>query len=287
MAAQVLTTNHNANYTGKNTTKLGIQIQKPKYPHYAVFAKRLESFKKWQSNLGIKPEILAEAGLVFTGIGDAVRCYHCGGGLRNWESGDDPWFEHAKWYPECPHIILVKGQSFINKVKGNDVEQDCPKVSEESETVEDVMETPAALSCIEMGYNRSLVQRAIKKYIDDKRHSYFKGMEIAELCEELESCDISNSAVSNNVTDCVQTNSVSRSDSVYSTCSNNENLDDLLEENQRLKDNFACKICLEDRATVIFVNCGHMVACPQCAPALSRCPMCRDPVEGYVKAVFA
>ena len=25
-----------------------------------------------------------------------------------------------------------------------------------------------------------------------------------------------------------------------------ENLDDLLAENQRLKDNFACKICLED-----------------------------------------
>ena len=59
-----------------------------------------------------------------------MRCYHCGGGLRNWESGDDPWFEHAKWYPDCPHIILVKGQTFIHKVKG-DIEQDCPKVSEE------------------------------------------------------------------------------------------------------------------------------------------------------------
>ena len=60
----------------------------------------------------------------FPGIGDAVRCYHCGGGLRNWEPGDDPWFEHAKWYPHCPHIILVKGQPFIDKVKGNSIEQD-------------------------------------------------------------------------------------------------------------------------------------------------------------------
>ena len=60
-----------------------------------------------------------------------MRCYHCGGGLRNWEPGDDPWFEHAKWYPHCPHIILVKGQPFIDKVKGNGIEQDCPKVAEE------------------------------------------------------------------------------------------------------------------------------------------------------------
>ena len=44
---------------------------------------------------------------------------------------DDPWFEHAKWYPHCPHIILVKGQPFIDKVKGNGIEQDCPKVVEE------------------------------------------------------------------------------------------------------------------------------------------------------------
>ena len=39
----------------------------------------------------------------------------------------------------------------------------------QSEAVEDVMETPAALSCIEMGYERSLVQQAIKKYMEDKR----------------------------------------------------------------------------------------------------------------------
>ena len=44
-------------------------------------------------------------------------------------------------------------------------------------------------------------------------HSSFKGVEIAELCEELESCDISNGTVMpNNVADSVQT-SLSRSNS--------------------------------------------------------------------------
>ena len=64
---------------------------------------------------------------IFTGVGDAVRCYHCGGGLRNWEQGDNPWREHAKWYSECPHVVLVKGQSFIDKVlNGDTIEEDCP-----------------------------------------------------------------------------------------------------------------------------------------------------------------
>lgn len=34
-----------------------------------------------------------------TGHGDNVKCFHCDGGLRNWEPGDDPWQEHAKWFP--------------------------------------------------------------------------------------------------------------------------------------------------------------------------------------------
>ena len=64
---------------------------------------------------------------LFTGVGDAVRCYHCGGRLRNWEQGDNPWREHAKWYSECPHVVLVKGQSFIDKVlNGDTIEEDCP-----------------------------------------------------------------------------------------------------------------------------------------------------------------
>lgn len=31
---------------------------------------------------------------------DAVQCFSCGGCLGNWEDGDDPWKEHAKWFPE-------------------------------------------------------------------------------------------------------------------------------------------------------------------------------------------
>lgn len=30
---------------------------------------------------------------------DKVRCFFCYGGLQSWERGDDPWTEHARWFP--------------------------------------------------------------------------------------------------------------------------------------------------------------------------------------------
>jgi len=34
--------------------------------------------------------------------------------MRNWEFGDEPWIEHARWYPHCAFVKHIKGQSFIN-----------------------------------------------------------------------------------------------------------------------------------------------------------------------------
>ena len=42
---------------------------------------------------------LADAGFYFLGVHDQTKCFYCGGGLQNWEMTDDPFFEHAKWYP--------------------------------------------------------------------------------------------------------------------------------------------------------------------------------------------
>lgn len=38
-------------------------------------------------------------------------------GLRNWEPDDNPWIKHARWSAECPYILKMKGQAFINSVQ--------------------------------------------------------------------------------------------------------------------------------------------------------------------------
>jgi hypothetical protein len=47
------------------------------------------------------------------GLGDCVKCFSCGGGLRNWEFYDVPWEQHAKWFNHCAFLREQKGLEFI------------------------------------------------------------------------------------------------------------------------------------------------------------------------------
>ena len=54
---------------------------------------------------------------IFKGTDDFVKCFHCGGCLRNWNKCDNPWTEHAKWFPNCKFLIEMKGYLYIKSVK--------------------------------------------------------------------------------------------------------------------------------------------------------------------------
>ena len=100
-----------------------------------TYAARIKTFCSWPSSVPVHPEQLARAGFYYVGkklnliikkifnvfilyilvvklygfisfgpkliLGhsDDVKCFCCDGGLRCWESEDDPWVEHAKWFP--------------------------------------------------------------------------------------------------------------------------------------------------------------------------------------------
>lgn len=61
----------------------------------------------------------------------------------------------------------------------------------------------------------------------------------------------------------------------------------LEEENRRLKDARTCKICMDDECGVVFLPCGHLVACVLCAPGISQCPICRSPIKGFVRTYLS
>ncbi|WAR09248.1 BIR7B-like protein [Mya arenaria] len=233
---------------------LGISTMKPKFPQYALPSKRQESFTEasipWPQDAPVGVEKLVEAGLVYTGVGDSVRCYHCGGGLRNWEEGDDPMEEHAKWYPTCQHVLIAKGKTYIRKKK--------PELKKED---------PFAVTF-----------QALAEFGSD---APFKAADLVAILMEIEDDpDVLNEY---NVTDTTESMQ-------QLTTQDTEAMDDieaLEEENQKLKESSMCKICLDNRADVIFLPCGHIVSCPQCAPALDSCPVCRKSVMGLVKAFFA
>lgn len=87
----------------------------PTFPEFSTYDARLISYDTWPISLKLKPNVLSDAGFFYTGKGDQTICYHCGGGLKDWEETDEPWVEHARWFSRCPYVQAVKGKSFIEE----------------------------------------------------------------------------------------------------------------------------------------------------------------------------
>ena len=37
-------------------------------------------------------------------------------GLKNWDRFDDPWIEHAKWFPLCEYLLKYIGVDFVKDI---------------------------------------------------------------------------------------------------------------------------------------------------------------------------
>ncbi|KAJ8315570.1 hypothetical protein KUTeg_007720 [Tegillarca granosa] len=53
------------------------------------------------------------------------------------------------------------------------------------------------------------------------------------------------------------------------------------------EDQTCCKICVEKEVSIVFLPCGHLCSCVECAPALKQCPICRATIKGTVKAYLS
>ncbi|XP_053389850.1 E3 ubiquitin-protein ligase XIAP-like, partial [Mercenaria mercenaria] len=100
----------------KETSASSLIVMKPRFPMYRVLSERRYSFQSWPERHPIDKEDMIEAGLFYTGVGDVVGCYFCGGSLRQWEFNDIPMAEHARWYPECPHVKLHRGANYAHLI---------------------------------------------------------------------------------------------------------------------------------------------------------------------------
>ncbi|CAM4677102.1 unnamed protein product [Leuciscus chuanchicus] len=137
------------------------------------------TFVNWPSRITVRPDQLAKAGFYYVGRNDDVKCFCCDGGLRCWESGDDPWVEHAKWFPRCEYLLQEKGQEFVRQIQAR-----FPFVFEQLLTNGDsrefvdppvvhlgpgedavMMNNPAVQSALEMGFERGLVKQTVQSKI--------------------------------------------------------------------------------------------------------------------------
>ena len=63
----------------------------------------------------------------YSGSGDRVKCFWCGGELHDWEPQDEPMEEHAKWFTICGYVRKVMGDNYIQKVRDKQVSLFCKR----------------------------------------------------------------------------------------------------------------------------------------------------------------
>ena len=93
----------------------------PINPHMRSKEARLQTFldnsTRWPAHrIRATPQQIVDAGMYYLGLRDRVKCWYCNGGLQNWDEEDDPWAEHAKWFPLCEFVLQQKGPEFVHRI---------------------------------------------------------------------------------------------------------------------------------------------------------------------------
>ncbi|XP_050098585.1 death-associated inhibitor of apoptosis 2 [Anopheles aquasalis] len=188
-------------------TAIGIlPVQLPHNQEYCTLDARIRSFENWTAGHVQEPGRLAEAGFYFLGEADEVRCFHCDGGLRLWLADDDPWFEHARCFPLCRFLQLVKGKTFIDNVQGQVARnlQAIPTVSTETSvppasavdgparttvpapaasrmTLDEALSTEPVQQALQMGLNIGRIRAATKRRLETTGQPFPTSQELVEV----------------------------------------------------------------------------------------------------------
>jgi hypothetical protein len=203
-------TSGNVRTTSSAATSCRYRRPQPKHPEFCELSARIQSFRGVRASPGQTADGLAAAGFYYIGPGDNVRCFQCGGGLKNFQPTNDPWTEHACWFPRCPFLLDNKDQQFIDSCR----------------------QTPAQNSSTATAATFGLQTE--------------------------------------------QANTSAGPDSLR-----------MLDENRQLKEARLCKICMDKDVDTVFLPCGHLVSCNNCARSLRNCAICRTLIRGTVKVFLS
>ncbi|XP_034970914.1 baculoviral IAP repeat-containing protein 2 isoform X3 [Zootoca vivipara] len=286
-----------------------------------TYVMRLSTFKSWPAAVPVQPPRLADAGFYYVGRNDDVKCFCCDGGLRCWESGDDPWVEHAKWFPRCEYLRHMKGQEFVHQIQVRfphlleqllstsdtpvDENVDPRDEMNEEEKVVQAEEVTSDLSLIRKNRN-ALFQRLTcvlpileslltSKVITEVEYHVIKQKTQTPLqAREL----IDTILVKGNTAANIFRNGLQECDSVLykdlfeekkMPYIQTEDVSGLPMEEQlrRLQEERTCKVCMDKEVSIVFIPCGHLVVCKECAPSLRKCPICRGTIKGTVRTFLS
>ncbi|XP_076821513.1 E3 ubiquitin-protein ligase XIAP-like isoform X1 [Clavelina lepadiformis] len=190
----------------KRNLQIMFPCSDPVTPRMKMLHVRVQTFKNWVYTVASAYSI-AEAGFFSLNVNDKVKCHYCNGGLQNWQRNDEPWEEHAKWYPTCEFLLQQRGPDYVHSIvsrfpnihrptlraPGRDVppsqysqsysnvpSTSCApqiidpqiQIEKERELLKEAMESDIAQTVIDMGYDEKLIEEIIKDYIEEHGKPY-------------------------------------------------------------------------------------------------------------------
>ncbi|WP_263078580.1 baculoviral IAP repeat-containing protein [Endozoicomonas sp. Mp262] len=147
----------------KEQTIINIKASDMRHPDYKDAEKRSESFECWPED---KPKIecMVESGFFYVGVGDFVRCFCCGGGLRNWYLDDDPDLQHCRVYQACAFMKARKGEAYMEEAKKQQ-EEHIKFVKAKKQNQMDVFISDTLIPRLkEMGFNDKWINESEKEF---------------------------------------------------------------------------------------------------------------------------
>nr|XP_022291915.1 baculoviral IAP repeat-containing protein 3-like [Crassostrea virginica]XP_022291916.1 baculoviral IAP repeat-containing protein 3-like [Crassostrea virginica] len=245
-------------------------LEKPKHIEYTTVGVRVSSFSGFPVGTGKTPKEFAVGGFYYRGFGDRTACFQCGINLQGWSSEDDVFVEHARHNPLCQYVRQLKGDDFVRLVL---ISTQTSEVIQHKENI--------AKNLRDMGFEENLISSAIarasanngqltlQRALDNILHSAnSQSNSLKELSHSYESSESSENTLASSVLD--NESVASGSDSKLSSLFNSTD------------DQYLCKICMDERVNVVFIPCGHIATCLDCAKPLQKCPMCRAIVRGKI-----
>ena len=185
----------------------------------------------------------------FSGVSDHVLCFSCDGGLKNWDPKDEPWTEHAKWFDQCPYLNLMMPRDFIeNAVRERDA--------------------PVKADPIPNNVRSQMPESSVNHNVMQEQQSQSN---IGQIKGGNASFEVNKEKIPK------------KSKQSHDLVEDEIDPEKLKEENERLKDEKACRICYIEDRNIVFLPCGHLVTCPSCASAVNNCPVCRSTITNTIR----
>jgi len=232
-------------------------------------SRRQESFNNtsWtQTSPSI--EDLALAGFFYTGTGNSVTCFYCGGSLHQWGANDSPKIEHARWFPDCLYGKHLCGDRLHAKIQITKKQLSIEKNDIDKETLIRLVNARLDLPNVERlrtKYKLSVIKRCIEDQLK-MNHDDFKSDKDFEMA-----CFLLQKQI-----DTIQGNP----DKIITPSQNQ--IETSLPEPSKIKLE-ECIICLTEERQLACMPCGHLCTCVPCGYAVRKCPICRQEIHSFIR----